>query len=179
MSASDRNSKFLSLVLRHQPEAIGLALDPQGWADIDELLARAAEHGTVLTRAALLEIVALNDKKRFALDASATRIRANQGHSISVDLALVPKAPPPLLFHGTATRFVDAIRAKGLVAGARQHVHLSASEKTATQVGSRYGKPALLLVHAAAMQRDGVVFYESANGVWLTHEVPVAYIDFP
>jgi putative RNA 2'-phosphotransferase len=172
-------SKFLSLVLRHQPETIGLVLDGSGWADVEELLQRAAEHGRPLTRELLEQIVAENDKQRFILSDDGQRIRGNQGHSVKIDLALTPVEPPATLYHGTATRFIDSIRATGLHSGSRQHVHLSADEVTATKVGQRHGKPVILLIHAAAMHAAGHAFYLSANGVWLTDRVPAEFIDFP
>jgi len=169
-------SKFLSFVLRHKPEAIGLMLDSEGWAAIDQLIRLANGHGTKLTRELLLEIVATSDKKRFALSPDSSRIRANQGHSIQVDLNLQPQAPPQVLFHGTATRFESSIRAQGLVAGSRQYVHLSADRSTALQVGRRHGKPLLLEVEALAMSRSGHEFFMSVNGIWLTHAVPANYL---
>jgi len=175
----EKTSKFLSLVLRHQPEHIGLTLDGQGWADIAHLIAQANAAGVVLTEELLAELVATSDKQRFAIDPSGTRIRANQGHSINVDLKLGPQVPPAQLFHGTATRFAAAIRSEGLVAGARQHVHLSADRDTARKVGARHGTPLILTVDTAAMQRDGKVFYLSANQVWLTDAVDAVYIGFP
>jgi putative RNA 2'-phosphotransferase len=172
-------SKFLSLVLRHQPELIGLELDPQGWADVAELLDRAARHGKPITREQLEQAIATNDKQRFALSPDGTRIRANQGHSVEVDLGLVPQEPPELLYHGTARQFLEPIRAEGLVAGKRQHVHLSADVPTALKVGSRHGQPVPLTVRAGAMHRDGLAFYRSENGVWLTDNVPPEFIVFP
>ena len=172
-------SKFLSLVLRHKPEEIDLQLDPEGWADLDELIRLAGAKGVSLTPALVQEIVATNDKKRFALDGSGKRIRANQGHSVSVDLKLVAVEPPPTLFHGTATRFVSSIRELGLVSGSRQHVHLSEKSATATQVGSRHGKPVVLVVQAIEMHLAGHAFYISDNGVWVTDSVPCHYIQFP
>ena len=173
----ERASKFLSLILRHQPEVIGLKLDSEGWADLDELLRLANAHGKGLTRELVLDVVARNDKQRFALNAGATRIRANQGHSVQIDLQLEAQEPPMQLFHGTATRFVDAIRAEGLKPGSRQHVHLSATLETAVTVGARHGKPVVLIVRARDMRRDGFTFFKSANGVWLTDTVPPQYID--
>jgi len=172
-------SRFLSLVLRHQPGRIGLALDAQGWADLDTLVDLANAHGTPLTRDGVLRIVAGNDKQRFAIDATGTRIRANQGHSVRVDLGLEPTAPPPVLYHGTATRFLHAIRKRGLVPGPRRHVHLADATGTATAVGARHGVPAVLGVDAHAMHRDGHAFFLSANGVWLVDAVPPRYITFP
>jgi putative RNA 2'-phosphotransferase len=124
-------------------------------------------------------VVASSDKQRFAIDASGTKIRANQGHSISVDLQLEAEIPPAVLFHGTATRFAESIRKEGLLRGSRQHVHLSSNREVATTVGARHGKPLILLIRAGDMHRDGIAFYLSANGVWLTDAVPVNYIDFP
>lgn len=174
-----RTSKFLSLVLRHKPEEIGLTLDENGWADVDELLRLVNQHGRKLNRPLLERVVADNDKKRFAFSDDGTRIRASQGHSVEVDLALPPTEPPELLYHGTASRFVDSIRATGLHSANRQHVHLSLDITTATKVGQRHGKPVILVVRAGQMVTAGHRFYLSANGVWLTERVPVEFIDFP
>lgn len=174
-----RLSKFLSLVLRHKPEEIGLTLDENGWADVDELIRLAGKKGRPLTRPLLDRIVAENDKKRFAYSEDGRRIRASQGHSIEVDLALPPSEPPEKLYHGTASRFIDSIRAEGLHSGSRRHVHLSLDAATATKVGSRHGKPVILVVHSGEMFAAGFTFFVSANGVWLTERVPVAFIDFP
>lgn len=173
-------SKFLSLVLRHAPETIGLKLDENGWANIDELLQDAARHirGSNLNRELLEEIVASSDKQRFVISEDGQRIRANQGHSVAIDLALEPRVPPVELFHGTATRFLDGIFAEGLKKVSRQHVHLSPDRETALKVGQRHGKPAILSIAAAAMHADGHLFYLSDNGVWLTDQVPVKYIGF-
>jgi putative RNA 2'-phosphotransferase len=173
-------SKFLSLILRHAPEKIGLALDTQGWADIGQLLAQAASHGRRLSREQLDDVVARDSKTRYAISDDGMRIRASQGHSLAaVDIDLPPATPPAMLYHGTASRFVDAIRAGGLLPGARNHVHLSSNHETAGAVGLRHGKPVVLAVDAAAMQAQGHVFYVSANGVWLTQAVPEGFIDFP
>lgn len=178
MECSDETaSKFLSWVLRHQPQAIGLQLDAQGWASIDELL-RLAQSTQPLTRAQLQRVVADSDKQRFAISADGLRIRANQGHSLPVELGLACAAPPAQLYHGTATRFVEAIRREGLRPGQRQHVHLSVSPDTALQVGRRYGQAVLLTVRAQAMAAAGHAFYRADNGVWLAAQVPVAFIDF-
>jgi putative RNA 2'-phosphotransferase len=174
-----RASKFLSLVLRHDPGRIGLVLDPEGWAEIEVLLAAAQAHGVALDRATLERVVAENDKQRFALSDDGTRIRASQGHSIAVDLALVPVVPPERLYHGTATRFLDAIRREGLDKRSRQHVHLSPDAATATTVGQRHGKAVVLIVRAGVMHTDGHHFYRSANGVWLTAHVPPQYLLLP
>lgn len=177
MSNLVSTSKFLSLVLRHQPEVIGLILDDSGWADIDTLIRLSQAHKP-LTRALIEQVVQANSKQRFAISDDGRRIRANQGHSIEVDLDLVPVTPPTLLYHGTATRFVDAIRREGLVKRSRQHVHLSADADTATAVGARHGKPAVLIVRAGEMAAAGHAFFRSENGVWLTDAVPVGFIDF-
>jgi putative RNA 2'-phosphotransferase len=171
-------SKFLSLILRHQPELIGLSLDENGWTDVAQLIELANKKGTALTAELLKEVVASNDKKRFAFNADKSRIRASQGHSIEVDLALVPQQPPAYLFHGTATRFLDSIRDRGLLPGSRQHVHLSADESVAINVGQRHGKPTVLIVHSGEMAQAGISFFLSDNGVWLTDTVPPQYLDF-
>jgi putative RNA 2'-phosphotransferase len=171
-----RVSKFMSLVLRHQPERIGLVLDENGWADVDGLIERAAAHGVTLTRELIAEIVASSDKQRFALDAAGGRIRANQGHSVDIDLGLEPTEPPTILFHGAAAGTVPAIRREGLKPGDRQHVHLSRDEATAVKVGRRHGRPVVLRVFAGKMWEQGTPFYCSANGVWLTPAVPPEFI---
>lgn len=175
-----QTSKFLSLILRHSPEKIGLALDPNGWADICQLLAQAARHGRRLSREQLDDVVARDSKTRYAISDDGLRIRANQGHSLAaVDIALPAATSPAMLYHGTASRFVEAIRVAGLLSGSRNHVHLSANHETAVAVGARHGKPVVLTVDAAAMQAQGHVFYVSANGVWLTQAVPAGFIGFP
>ncbi|WP_257166386.1 RNA 2'-phosphotransferase [Bradyrhizobium sp. SRS-191] len=171
-----RLSKFLSLVLRHQPEAIGLVLDSQGWAVIDDLIARAVAAGTAFSRADLDHVVATSDKKRFTVSEDGQRIRAAQGHSVAVELGLTSREPPAVLYHGTATRFVDAIMAEGLKPQSRQQVHLSADVATATNVGRRHGKPIVLQVDSAAMHRAGLKFFIADNGVWLTDHVPPEYL---
>ncbi|NWJ23883.1 RNA 2'-phosphotransferase [Rhizobium sp. RM] len=173
---STNTSKFLSYVLRHAPQSIGLTLDGQGWAEVDDLLAKANEAGTSIDETTLRTIVAESDKKRFTLSDDGRRIRAAQGHSVVVDLGQPPVAPPSTLFHGTATRFFDVIMLQGLRAGSRQHVHLSADRATAYAVGQRHGKPAILIVNSGRMHADGYSFYQADNGVWLTDAVPVAYL---
>ncbi len=170
-------SKFLSFVLRHRPEEVGLEFDENGWADVDELIAAAGRHGRQLTRALVEEVVEKNDKKRFTLSADGKRIRAAQGHSRPVDLGLPPVEPPEILFHGTATRFLESIMRDGLSPGQRQHVHLSPDEQTATAVGRRHGKPVVLRVRSGEMHRRGHQFYLSENGVWLTDHVSPGFIE--
>ncbi len=169
-------SKYLSKHLRHEPERLGLQLAPGGWVDVDALLTACARQRFPITRAELDEVVAGNDKQRFALDPSGTRIRANQGHSVAVDLNLEPVTPPALLYHGTAERSIEPIMCAGLVKMARHHVHLSPDAESARKVGMRHGKPVVLVVNAAAMHRAGFTFYRSANGVWLTDHVPPQYL---
>ena len=172
-------SRFLSLVLRHRPQRIGLRLDRHGWAQVDELLTKATEARVSLNEDLLAQIVAENDKQRFSFSEDGVRIRANQGHSIPVDLELDPLTPPELLYHGTAVRFLDSIKQKGLISKSRQHVHLSPDEDSARRVGQRHGKPVVLIVQAGQMEADGCRFYRSVNGVWLTTAVPPEYIRFP
>jgi len=180
MSAHDiQTSKFLSYVLRHRPDSIGIALDENGWIAVDELLDAAGRSGKRLSREQLERVVATNDKQRFALSDDGLRIRASQGHSVKVDLDLTAKEPPELLYHGTVERFLEAIRTQGLQRGRRHHVHLSIDEVTATKVGSRRGKPVILVVEAGRMHSAGHEFYRSANNVWLTGEVPPEYLRFP
>ena len=183
---SDRNpeltntSKFLSLVLRHQPELIGIALDKNGWVDINVLLEAANQFGREISRALLDEVVFANEKQRFAFSPDGLRIRANQGHSIAgVDLALAPSEPPVRLFHGTVAKFLDSIHANGLQKMQRQHVHLSATTETAVIVAKRRGTPTVIEVRALAMFEAGFDFYLAANGVWLTNHVPQAYLQMP
>ncbi|MFF7812537.1 RNA 2'-phosphotransferase [Streptomyces sp. NPDC007945] len=170
-------SKYLSKHLRHQPERIGLVLDAQGWTEIDALLVAAAAHGFPIDRAELDHVVASNDKRRFAVE--GTRIRANQGHTVGVDLDLPAAEPPAYLYHGTVAAHLTAIRAEGLRPMARHDVHLSPDRETATRVGARRGRPVVLSVDAGAMHRAGHEFRVSANGVWLTAAVPTEYIRFP
>lgn len=172
-----RTSKFLSFVLRHEPESIGMALDAHGWVEIETLLARADAHGRSIPRALLDEVVRTNDKRRFEIDPSATRIRASQGHSVDVDLGYDSIEPPELLYHGTPAASVASIRASGIEKRSRHHVHLSADVETATKVGARRGKAVVLVVRAGAMHRAGHVFHRSTNGVWLTERVPPEFIE--
>ena len=171
-----RLSKLLSLVLRHDPGAIGLTLDAGGWAEIDRIVAGA---GFPVTAAEIAAVVRASGKQRFALSEDGRRIRANQGHSVPVELGLVPVTPPQTLFHGTATNTLDAIRSEGLRPMGRQHVHLSPDPDTAQKVGQRHGRPVILTVAARDLSDTGQAFYLSANGVWLTGPVPPGYLGFP
>ncbi|MCC6723707.1 MAG: RNA 2'-phosphotransferase [Saprospiraceae bacterium] len=173
------SSKLIALVLRHRPDKIGLSLDQNGWASTDELLHKLNEHGHRFDLDLLKSVVENNDKKRFIFSKDLTKIRANQGHSVDVDLGLAPKDPPTILYHGTAEKFINSIQKSGLVKGSRQHVHLSADLDTARKVGSRHGTPVVLTVHSGEMRMDGHSFFQSENGVWLTESVPVQYLGFP
>jgi len=172
-------SKFLSLVLRHRPGAIGLVLDENGWADVDALLVGCRTAGRTITPEQLRHVVAANDKKRFEFSPDGDRIRASQGHSVEVDLDYPPAVPPEILYHGTAERNLASIRTGGLAKRRRHHVHLSLDARTAAKVGSRHGRSVVLEVRAGQMHRGGMAFYLSANGVWLTDHVPAAYLDIP
>lgn len=168
---SARVSRRLSHALRHAPDRYGLELDLSGWAPVADVLT-----GLSISRATLDHVVASSDKQRFAFDGSGSRIRANQGHSVPVELGLEPVAPPPVLYHGTVPRFVDAICADGLRPMARHHVHLSADLEAAIAVGSRRGAPVVFAVDAQRLHSDGSTFFVSDNGVWLVDAVPPGYL---
>jgi putative RNA 2'-phosphotransferase len=169
-------SKFLSKHLRHAPEALGLTLRPGGWVAVDDLLAASRQSGFDISYDELLDCVETNDKQRFSFDDSGDLIRANQGHSVAVDLQLQDSAPPEILYHGTVERFLAAILEEGLKKGKRHHVHLTVDIETARRVGARRGKPVILKVAAARMRAEGATFYLSANGVWLTDSVPAQFL---
>jgi len=171
-----RIGKFLSLVLRHEPQKIGITLDENGWADVQELIEKCSKHRVSFTMNELEEIVATNDKKRYSFNENKTMIRANQGHSIDIDLALNPVEPPEFLYHGTADRFYTSIMESGIKKASRQHVHLSKDKETAHKVGSRHGRPVILTILSGQMYRDGVEFFVSDNSVWLTDYVDTKYI---
>jgi putative RNA 2'-phosphotransferase len=173
-------SKFLSLVLRHQPHVIGLRLDAEGWVSVDALIQNANLHGKELSLDLLHEIVASCDKKRFAFSDDGFKIRANQGHSVpNIELNLKPVSPPAELYHGTVAKFLTSICEQGLHKRNRNHVHLSADVGTARKVGSRRGEPVILTIEAGAMHGLGYSFFLSENGVWLTEVVPLQFIRFP
>jgi putative RNA 2'-phosphotransferase len=169
-------SKFLSLVLRHEPQAIGVSLDEKGWIDVEVLLRAMGTHGKALSFEDLDRLVRESDKQRFAFSDDRQRIRANQGHSVKVDLALEPQTPPELLYHGTPEKFVSSIMETGLNKGQRHHVHLSPDVQTAIKVGERRGRPIILEIRAGDLCRSGMVFYRSENGVWLVDAVPPDFI---
>ena len=169
-------SRFLSLVLRHKPETIGLELDQQGYAEVDLLIKKMNQYGKNIDLETLQYIVATNNKKRYAFNEAGDKIRANQGHSIKVDLGYTPQTPPAILYHGSARRFVSSIFNTGLDKRKRHHVHLSADLKTASKVGQRHGQLVIFEVLAKEMHEAGFSFYVSTNGVWLTDKVPVQYL---
>ncbi len=174
MSLKD-TSKFLSLILRHKPQAVGLELDEHGWADVDELIRRVSRKRP-LDRATLEQIVATDEKQRYSFSADGQLIRANQGHSIPVDVELAELEPPKILYHGTGERFAASIRAQGLIRKSRLYVHLSSDVETAINVGRRHGKPKIFIVESGRMFADGCKFFRSVNGVWLTEHVPAQYL---
>lgn len=179
MSASSRDmelGRFLSYVLRHNPSAAAIRLDANGWADVSALLAGCGRAGKAIDRETLDRIVRENEKRRYSFNADGTRIRANQGHSVSVDVELRESKPPERLYHGTAAHVLASIRAEGIRKRSRQHVHLSADARTAIEVGNRHGKAVLLHVDSESMHRDGLGFYLSENNVWLCECVPWSYI---
>lgn len=169
-------SKFLSLILRHKPETIGIALDEHGWADVEDLIRGIAATQQGFTRETLEEIVRTDEKGRYSFNEDHTLIRANQGHSIPVDVELEQKEPPEYLWHGTGEKYVSSIEKQGLLPKSRLYVHLSKDPKTARKVGSRHGKPVVFRIRAREMARKGFEFFLSVNGVWLTKQVPVQYI---
>lgn len=169
-------SKFLSLVLRHQPDAAGITLDAHGWADVEKLLIGMTQAGKPVDLEMLEEIVRTDEKQRYLFSEDHTKIRANQGHSIAVDLEFQPVTPPDTLWHGTASRFLERIMAEGLKPMSRQYVHLSPDIETARKVGIRHGKPVILQIDTKRMYADSCIFYRAENGVWLTEAVPAAYI---
>jgi putative RNA 2'-phosphotransferase len=170
-------SKFLSLVLRHQPDKIGLKLDPAGWVSVEELLEACQSYVLPLTKNELETVVTGSDKQRFSFSDDRLQIRANQGHSVKIDLGYQPTAPPEELYHGTVERFLMSILEGGLSKGKRHHVHLSADLDTARKVGARRGVPIILRVMSGQMHRDGYLFFCSENGVWLTDKVPPEYLE--
>ncbi|MGE3768006.1 MAG: TIGR02452 family protein [Kofleriaceae bacterium] len=174
-----RASKFLSLILRHEPHRVGVTLDENGWTDVDALLAGLAANGLPLTRDELFAIVRDSDKQRFALSEDQTRIRANQGHSVQIELDLPDATPPARLYHGTYADAIASIHATGLAKGQRHAVHMAAETDTASKVGMRKGAPVILTIRADEMVAEGIKFQQSANGVWLTEHVPARFIDFP
>ena len=175
-----KTSKFLSLVLRHKPETIGMQLDSDGWLEINALIRNANDHGKSLTLEMLLDVVATNDKQRFSLSDDGLRIRANQGHSVpDIDLNLTAVSPPDQLFHGTVEQFLESIRTRGLCKRSRNHVHLSSNNENARQVGARRGRPVILTIDANVMHERGHKFFLSANNVWLTDSVPSEFITYP
>ncbi len=175
MSLKD-TSRFISLILRHKPEVIGITLDEHGWASVEELIAGVSRTHS-LNMEMLEEIVQSDDKMRYSFNSDKTKIRANQGHSVQVDVELTERTPPPLLYHGTGEKYVPSIEKTGLIPKTRLYVHLSSEYATALMVGARHGKPVVFKVDTKKMANDGYKFFVSANGVWLTKSVPAEYLE--
>ena len=169
-------SRFISLILRHKPESIGITLDEHGWANVDELI-EGISRTQYFDREMLEEIVSTDNKQRYSFNDDRTLIRANQGHSIPVDVELEQVTPPEVLYHGTAEKYVASIEEQGLIPKSRLYVHISADMETAKKVGQRHGKPVIYRIASDRMNRDGFVFYRSVNGVWLTKHVPAEYLE--
>ena len=176
MAPLRETGKFISLILRHKPETIGIALDGHGWAKVDELIA-GVRQSRPFTMADLEEIVRTDGKQRFSFNGDKTLIRANQGHSITVDVELEELVPPEVLYHGTGEKYVSSIETQGILPKTRLYVHLSADCETAGKVGSRHGKPVVFRISSGKMASNGFRFYRSVNGIWLTKEVPVGYFE--
>ena len=169
-------SRYISLILRHKPEVVGLKLDEHGWVNVDQLI-EGVSRKYMINRSILEEIVETDNKQRYSFNTDKTKIRANQGQSVNVDVELEEHQPPEILWHGTDKKFVDAINEQGLIPKSRLYVHLSKDPETARQVGARHGESVLYIVSAGQMFRDGYKLYLSKNGVWLTKEVPVKYLE--
>ncbi len=178
ISANERTSlsRFISLILRHKPEVIGISLDEHGWADVDELISGIGKTRKI-TREILEEIVRTDEKQRYSFNSDHTKLRANQGHSVPVDVELEKAVPPEILFHGTGRKYALSVESKGLIPGNRLYVHLSADPDTAYKTGRRHGIPVVYTVRSGRMHRDGFAFYRSVNGVWLTKRVPAEYLE--
>lgn len=168
--------RFISLILRHKPDAIGIRLDQHGWAEVDKLIAGINKAGKKIDMEILERIVSENNKQRYSFNEDHTKIRANQGHSVKVDVELKGAVPPDILYHGTAERFLDSIKRNGITKQSRQHVHLSADKETAVQVGKRHGKPVVLSVDTVQMRKDGYKFFISENKVWLCEDILWKYV---
>jgi len=179
MSSDEAVSKFISFVLRHDPQSVGLVADGAGWVAVRDLIFACQSRGYEVTFERLQQIVSNSDKQRFSFNEDWSKIRANQGHSFEVELGYTAAEPPAILYHGTASRFVESIRKSGLDRRQRHHVHLSARKEVALEVGKRHGKPIVLEIDAAAMHGAGAEFFVSDNGVWLVDSVPAIYIRFP
>jgi len=176
-ASNDSLSKFISFILRHHPEAAYVQLDKHGWADVDQLILGINKNGKKINRDILEEIVRTDNKQRYSFNEDKTLIRANQGHSVPVDVELNEQEPPEILYHGTAKRFYENIKVEGLKPMGRLYVHLSKDIETALNVGKRHGKPVVLKVFSGSMYQDGQIFYLSENGVWLTKKVGIKYIE--
>lgn len=177
MSKKDNLSKFISLILRHKPEVIGIKLDAQGYVDVKELIEKINNTGKNINIEILEQIVKEDNKQRYSFDEDRNKIRANQGHSINVDVELKELEPPKYLYHGTATRFLDNIKKEGIVRQSRLYVHLSNDINTAIKVGKRHGTPVVLEINTEEMYENGYKFYLSENNVWLCEHIPFKYVE--
>lgn len=175
MADMTKLSRFLAYILRHNPSAVGITLDEHGWANVDGLIISVQNAGRNINIKILEEIVASDEKGRFSFNEDKSKIRASQGHSFLVDLELEEETPPDILYHGTAEKYIESIRKKGIEKRNRNFVHLSLNESTAIKVGARHGNPVILEIDAGRMYNDGYKFYLSTNGVWLTKFVPFEY----
>ena len=171
-------SKLMSYALRHHPDSLGIQLNENGWTDVEILIKKVRKKHAGFNFEKLIEVVESNDKQRFGFNDDKTKIRANQGHSVNIELELKTSTPPHTLYHGTVSKFISSIKEKGLIKGSRQHVHLSENLDTATQVAQRRGKAIILKVNTYKMMQDGYTFYLSENNVWLIDSVPAEYITF-
>jgi putative RNA 2'-phosphotransferase len=173
----DDTSKYLSYVLRHEPQVIGISLDIEGWACIDALIDGSKKFGKTINRELIHQLVNESDKVRFSLSDDGMRIRAAQGHTTSnVAITYPSKKPPKLLYHGTAARFLESILKEGINSGSRHHVHLTEAEHIAFAAGRRYGKAVVLRVESLRMFKQGFVFFQAENSVWLTDQVPTRFL---
>ena len=168
--------KFICLILRHKPNSIGISLDENGWANTQELLNGLNAAGKKVDIEQLINIVNTDNKRRFSFNSDKSKIRANQGHSIPVNLGLLELVPPTILYHGTSEKFIESIKQNGIQKRSRQYVHLSSNIETAVAVGKRHGNPIVLKINTEQMFLDGYKFYLSENGVWLTDNVPYQYV---
>lgn len=172
----ERLGKTISYILRHHPEYFDVNIDSHGWADVDELIKNMCVHGNTIDRETLDRIVRENNKNRYSYNEDKTKIRANQGHSIPVDLDLLPVTPPDVLYHGTAEKFLNSIKQKGILKMSRNHIHLSTDTERAFNVGKRHGKPVVLVIDTKKMNEDGIKFYLSKNKIWLCEHIPFEYV---
>ncbi|HGT0205763.1 TPA: RNA 2'-phosphotransferase [Clostridioides difficile] len=177
MSKKDKLSIFISLILRHKPETIGIKLDDYGYADVNELIEKINNTGRNINIEILEQIVKEDNKQRYSFNDDRSKIRANQGHSINVNVELRELEPPKYLYHGTATRFLDNIKNEGIIKQSRLYVHLSRDIDIAVKVGKRHGTPVILKINTGKMYENGYKFHLSENNVWLCEYIPFKYVE--